>query len=88
MATTFNSKLNSKAFLKIGLQTEIIGLNLYYRTKRNINDEWLQIWDYDSNTNLSQGFAHLKYSFNDQWTLNAGLHTQYFFLKFIQSSGT
>ncbi len=80
MATTFNSKLNSKAFLKIGLQTEIIGLNLYYRTKRNINDEWLQIWDYDSNTNLSQGFAHLKYSFNDQWTLNAGLHTQYFFL--------
>ncbi len=80
IATTFHSKINSKAFVKIGLQNEIIGLNLYYKTKQNIEADWLQIWDYNSSTNLSQGFAHLKYSFNDRWTLNAGLHAQYFFL--------
>ena len=80
IATTFHSKINSKAFVKIGLQNEIIGLNLYYKTKQNIDADWLQIWDYNSSTNLSQAFAHLKYSFNDRWTLNAGLHAQYFFL--------
>lgn len=80
IGTTYNSKINSKAFLKVGMQNEFIGLNLYYRTKRNISDEWTQIWDYDSYTSLTQGFAHLKYSFNDRWTLNAGLHGQYFFL--------
>ncbi|MBK8627335.1 MAG: carboxypeptidase-like regulatory domain-containing protein [Saprospiraceae bacterium] len=80
IGTTYNTKINTKAFLKVGLQNEFMGLDLYYRTKRNINDEWTQIWDYDSYTSLSQGFAHLKYSFNDRLTLHAGLHAQYFFL--------
>lgn len=80
IATTFHSKINAKTFVKIGLQNEIIGLNLYYRTKQSIDADWLQIWDYNSATNLSQGFAHLKYSFNDRWSINAGLHAQYFFL--------
>lgn len=80
IATTFHSKINAKTFVKIGLQNEIIGLKLYYRTKQSIDADWLQIWDYNSATNLSQGFAHLKYSFNDRWSINAGLHAQYFFL--------
>ncbi|MBP6793726.1 MAG: TonB-dependent receptor [Saprospiraceae bacterium] len=80
IATTFHSKINAKTFVKIGLQNEIIGLNLYYRTKQSIDADWLQIWDYNSATNLSQGFAHLKYSFNNRWSINAGLHAQYFFL--------
>ncbi len=80
IATTFHSKINAKTFVKIGLQNEIIGLNLYYRTKQSIDADWLQIWDYNSATNLSQGFAHLKYSFNDRWSINAGLHAQYVFL--------
>ena len=79
-STSYNAKINSKLFVKVGVQDELIGLNLYYRTKQNINANWKQIWDYDSYTNLTQVYAHAKYSFSDKLTLNAGLHSQYFFL--------
>jgi hypothetical protein len=79
-STSFNSKINSKLFVKVGLQNELIGLNLYYREKRDIKSDWKQVWDYNSYTNLAQAYAHLKYSFNDKLTLNAGLHSQLFFL--------
>jgi CarboxypepD_reg-like domain/TonB-dependent Receptor Plug Domain len=79
-STSYNAKINSKLFVKIGIQDELIGLNLFYRTKQNINADWKQIWDYDSYTNLTQAYAHAKYSFNDKLTMNAGLHSQYFFL--------
>lgn len=79
-STSFNSKINSKLFLKIGIQDELIGLNLYFRTKDRIDSDWKQIWDYNSYTNLVQAYAHVKYSFNDQLTLNAGLHSQLFSL--------
>ncbi len=79
-STSFNSKINSKLFIKIGLQNELIGLNLYYKEKKDIQSDWKQIWDYNSYTNLAQAYAHLKYSFNDKLTLNAGVHSQLFFL--------
>jgi hypothetical protein len=79
-STSFNSKINSKLFVKVGLQNELIGLNLYYREKRDINSDWKQVWDYNSYTNLAQAYAHVKYSFNDKLTLNAGVHSQLFFL--------
>jgi len=79
-STSFNSKINSKLFVKIGIQDELIGLNLNYRTKDKIDADWKQVWDYNSYTNLAQAYAHVKYSFNDQLTLNAGLHSQLFFL--------
>ncbi|MFZ4707831.1 MAG: TonB-dependent receptor domain-containing protein, partial [Bacteroidales bacterium] len=79
-ATSYNSKINSKLFIKIGIQDELIGLNLNYKTKERISDNWNQIWDYDSYTNLAQAYAHAKYSFNDKLTLNAGVHSQLFFL--------
>jgi len=80
LSTSYNAKINSRLFVKIGIQDELIGLNLFYRTKQNINAKWKQIWDYDSYTNLAQVYAHVKYSFSDKLTLNAGLHSQYFFL--------
>ncbi|KAF0130286.1 MAG: putative TonB-dependent outer membrane receptor [Bacteroidetes bacterium] len=79
-SSSFNSKINSRLFLKIGLQDELIGLNLYYRTKERISDNWKQIWDYDSYTNLAQAYVHAKYSLNDKLTLDAGVHSQLFFL--------
>jgi len=79
-ATSYNSKINSKLFVKIGIQDELIGLNLYYREKMDILSDWNQIWDYDSYTNLAQAYAHAKYSFSDKLTLNAGVHSQLFFL--------
>lgn len=79
-ATSYNSKINSRLFIKIGVEDDIIGLNLYYRIKERILDDWTQIWDYNSSTNLAQAFIHAKYSFSDKFTLNAGIHSQMFFL--------
>jgi len=79
-ATSFNSKINSKLFVKVGVQDELIGLNLYYRMKERIVDDWKQIWDYNSYTSLAQAYIHAKYSFSEKLTLNAGVHSQIFFL--------
>ena len=78
--TNYNLKINSKLFVKAGLQTEFINLYLYNRTRRYDRDNWTQIWDYNSYTTLGQAFVHLKYNMNDKLTLNTGVHAQQFFL--------
>jgi hypothetical protein len=79
-ATSYNSKISSRLFVKVGVQDELLGLKLYYRTKNDINSDWQQVWDYDSYTHLAQAYVHAKYSFSDKITLNTGVHTQYFAL--------
>jgi len=73
--TSFNSKINSKLFIKIGAMLEIMNLNLFYRNKES-NGAWNQIWDYNDYTSLVQAYAHAKYNFTDKLTLNAGVHAQ------------
>jgi hypothetical protein len=80
MGSNYNLKVNSRLFLKVGVQDEIIGLNLFYKTKDNIFSPEKQIWNSQNNTNLVQTFAHLKYSISNNLVLNAGVHVQYFFL--------
>lgn len=80
ISSTYNSKINSRLFFKAGIQDEIIGLDLYYKTKNRIIDNYNQIWDYKSTTNFAQAYAHLKYSITDKLLINAGLHSQLFFL--------
>lgn len=80
LSSNYNLKINSRLFFKVGVQDEIIGLDLYYKTKDNIFAPERQIWDYQSNTNLIQSFAHLKYAVSSKLTLNVGIHSQYFFL--------
>ena len=79
-SSTYNSKISSRLFFKAGIQDEIIGLNLYYKTKERINDDYKQIWDYNSSTNLAQAYAHIKYNLTEKITMNAGVHSQLFFL--------
>lgn len=80
LSSNYNLKINSRLFFKVGVQDEIMVLDLHYKTKENIFAPEKQIWDYQSNTNLVQVFAHLKYSVSSTLTLNAGVHSQYFFL--------
>jgi len=80
ISSTYNSKINSKLFVKLGIQDEFIGVDLFYKSKERINDTYKQIWDYKSNTNLAQAFAHIKYNLAEKLTLNAGIHSQIFFL--------
>lgn len=77
--TSFNSKINSHLFIKAGVLAELLYVDLYYRNRENTAD-WIQIWDQVNQTALIQGYAHAKYSVNDQLTLNIGLHSQHLVL--------
>jgi hypothetical protein len=77
--TSYNSKISSKLFIKVGAIAEVLNLNLFYRNKIN-NEFWKQIWDYNDYTSLLQGYAQSKYSFSDKVTLNTGLHAQFLVL--------
>lgn len=77
--TSFNSKVSPKLFLKIGAIGELMNLNLIYRD-RNYTPYWKEIWDYNDYTELIQGYISGKYNFNDKFTVNAGLHSQYLVL--------
>lgn len=80
LSSNYNLKINPRLFFKAGVQDELINLDLYYKTKDNLFAPEKQIWDYKSSTNLVQAFAHLKYAISSKLTLNAGVHSQYFFL--------
>lgn len=73
--TSFNSKINSRLFVKMGAIAEIINLTLNARSL-DANNVWNQYWDYSDYTNLMQGYAQAKYSISEKLTLNAGVHSQ------------
>lgn len=74
--SSFNTKVNSRLFLKFGGIAEILNLNLFYRNRR-YQPDWNKIWDYADFTQLYQLYAHAKYSVNPRLTFNIGLHSQY-----------
>lgn len=76
LSTNYNAKINSKLFIKVGAQAEVMNLNLDFRSRLN-NPLWKQIWDFNDATTLLQAFAHAKYSFSEKLTLNAGVHGQF-----------
>ncbi len=80
LSSNYNLKINSRLFFKVGFQDEVIGVDLFYKTKDQIFAPEKQIWDYQKTTNLAQVYTHLKYSISRKFTLNAGLHSQVFFL--------
>lgn len=79
-STSYNSKINSRLFLKVGLDNQLLGLDLYYKTKQRSIDNFKQVWDYASQTNLTQLYLQTKYNVTEKLTLNTGIHAQKFFL--------
>lgn len=79
-STSYNSKINSRLFLKVGLDKQLLGLDLYYKTKQRSIDNFKQVWDYASQTNLTQLYLQTKYNVTEKLTLNTGIHAQKFFL--------
>jgi hypothetical protein len=73
--SSYNLKANSKLFLKIGAIEEVINLNLNAKILES-NNVWSQYWNFNDYTHLIQGYAQLKYRFNDDLTLNTGIHSQ------------
>jgi hypothetical protein len=79
-SVSYNSKINSRLFLKVGIEDQLLGLDLNYKVKQRQFDDFKQIWDYNSQTNLAQAYAQLKYNLSEKITLNAGVYSQKFFL--------
>ncbi|MFN5416501.1 MAG: TonB-dependent receptor [Flavobacteriia bacterium] len=79
-SSNYNLKINSRFFLKAGLQHEIIALDLDYQTKNNEIAPTVQIWDFSDYTHLSQGFINLKSNLSKKLTANIGVHSQLFYL--------
>ncbi len=79
-STSYNTKINSRLFVKLGLQDEIIGLKLDYQTKMNIGSNWQQIWNNDTSTHLAQAYAEMKYKITNRFKFNGGIHAQQLFL--------
>lgn len=73
--TSFNSKVNSRLFVKAGIIAEMVNLMLDARERDSLAN-WRQYWDFNDNTFLHQAYAQMKYKFTDKLTLNAGLHAQ------------
>ena len=74
--TSYNLKVNARMFLKFGVLEEIMNLNLVYRN-RTYSPDWIEIWNFKDYTSLLQGYAHMKYSFSENITLNVGVRAQY-----------
>lgn len=74
--TSFNAKLNAKQFIKVGLIAEQMNIDLYYRNREQ-TPVWKEYWNTKEQTYLLQAYAHSKYNFTDNLTLNVGVHTQF-----------
>jgi hypothetical protein len=74
--TSYNSKINSRLFIKTGIISEVISLMLNARGKDS-NSVWNQYWDFNDFTSLHQGYVQAKYRFTEKLTLNAGVHAQF-----------
>lgn len=73
--SSFNSKINSRLFIKTGIISELINLTLNARVRDSIS-VWNQYWDFSDYTSLHQAYVQTKYRFTEKLTLNLGLHGQ------------
>lgn len=80
---SFNQKLNQKHLLKYGLNVDAYHFNLVDSIRTDITDSLSQYyyrWNYATTSPefLVQAFLQWKYKINNRFTLNAGIHNQYF----------
>jgi len=73
--SSFNTKLSARHFLKLGVIAEQMNIDLYYRNREE-TPVWVEYWNTKEQTYLLQTYAHYKFSFSNNLTLNSGLHAQ------------
>ncbi|MEO9533594.1 MAG: TonB-dependent receptor [Crocinitomicaceae bacterium] len=82
---SMNQKLGKKHVIKYGVNLDGYHMNMQDSIRYDIADSTSQFykrWDYKSPTPsiLAQAFIQWKYKINQRFTLNAGIHSQYFSL--------
>lgn len=82
---SLNQKINKKHLLKYGMNIDAHHFNMLDSIRTDITDSTSNYnyrWNYQSSTPavLVQPFIQWKYKINNRFTLNAGIHSQYFTL--------
>lgn len=88
ISSTFNKKFSARFSLRAGIVNEKYDLDLFTSDRDNrseipdsnndgIPDFLITVRDYQDDFNLTQTFAQGEYRFNDDWSLTAGIHSQY-----------
>jgi hypothetical protein len=80
---SINHKINQKHLIKYGINMDAYHFNLVDSIRTNIADSTSSFyyrWNYKSSKPelLVQAFAQWRYKINQRFTLNAGVHSQYF----------
>lgn len=80
---SINHKINQKHLIKYGINVDAYHFNLVDSIRTNIADSTSSFyyrWNYKSSKPelLVQAFAQWRYKINQRFTLNAGVHSQYF----------
>jgi len=76
---TINSKINAKNRIKAGLILDTYSINIKDSLLLS-DDTWFVVKDYEGSASLYRGFAQWQHKFNDELTLNAGVHSSLFAL--------
>jgi len=80
-----NRKFNAKWTIRTGVLIENFSSNLSANTRENQPDrdedgnrDWATVYDFDGNAILAQAYIQTQYKLSKKWTLNGGLHWQYY----------
>lgn len=74
----FNKKLSAKSSVHTGTYLSRIGMNTNGRLFEVDKNNWLPVRDYVGSAYLAEAFVQWKYKFNTRFSVNSGLHAQYF----------
>lgn len=78
--STFNTKLNAKNSLKVGLQFTRMGFDINSKNDFKNSGSFITDVDSDGNSHFIQSFVNWKYRITSQLSLVTGVHASYFAL--------
>ena len=85
LSSFINRKFNAKWTMRAGILLENFQDNLVSNTRENRPDrdedglpDFTKVYDFDGSANLAQVYLQTQYKPSKKWTLNGGLHAQYY----------
>ena len=85
LSSFINRKFNAKWTVRAGILIENFRDNLASNTRENQPDrdedgdpDFTRVYDFDGNANLVQVYVQTQFKLSKKWTLNGGLHAQYY----------
>lgn len=84
LSSFYNKKYSARFTMRTGILAQYYNLQTQVDDRDNLPDrdgdgvpDWVRVRDFDGGLTLLEAYTQGQYKFSDQWTLHAGLHTQY-----------